>query len=134
MQKYRHNVIEERGRKALAGVQGDAPSAGVNSLDPKASPGEDAQSGANLGCELGWERDSQRGRDVTTLESDGERNVIHGSGARTPNDLKLSDTPGWRGPCAAGGEGGGPEAGAVTAGRVRLQRMVRRCGHSEKPL
>ena len=52
----------------------------------------------------------------------------------TPNDLKLSDTPGWRGSCAAGGEGGGPEAGAVTAGRVRLQRMVRRCGHSEKPL
>ena len=33
----------------------------------------------------------------------------------TPNDPKLSHGPRWRGPCMAGGEGGGPEAGAVTA-------------------
>ena len=33
----------------------------------------------------------------------------------TPNDLKLSHGPRWRGPCMVGGEGGGPEAGAVTA-------------------
>ena len=56
---------------------------------------------------------------------------VHRMCGVSPNDLKLSDTPGWRGPCAAGGEGGGQEAGAVTAGRVRLQRMVRRCGSSE---
>ena len=32
-----------------------------------------------------------------------------------PNEPKLSHGPRWRGPCMAGGEGGGPEAGAVTA-------------------
>ena len=36
----------------------------------------------------------------------------------TPNEPKLSHGPRWRGPCMAGGEGGGPEAGAVTASPV----------------
>ena len=44
-----------------------------------------------------------------------------------PNDLKLSDRPGWRGPCAAGGEGGGQEAGAVTAGPVRCSAWLGHC-------
>ena len=34
---------------------------------------------------------------------------------KSPNDPKLSHGPRWRGPCMAGGEGGGQEAGAVTA-------------------
>lgn len=38
---------------------------------------------------------------------------------KAPNDPKLSDWPRWRGPCTAGGEGGGQEAGAVTARPVR---------------
>ena len=42
----------------------------------------------------------------------------------SPNDLKLSDRPGWRGPCAAGGEGGGQEAVAVTAGPVRCSAWL----------
>ena len=126
MGKCRQNELQQRGRKALAGVQSDAPSPGINSLDPKASLGEHAQGGANLGGELGRERDGQRGRDVTALESDGERNVIHGSGARTPNDLKLSERGGWRSPCAgAGGRGRRRwEAWAVTAVAVRCSAWL----------
>ena len=42
----------------------------------------------------------------------------------TPNDLKLSDWPGWRGPCVVGGEGGRPEAGALTRGPVRCSAWL----------
>ena len=41
--------------------------------------------------------------------------LVHGRREKTPNDPKLSYGPRWRGPCMAGGEGGGQEAGAVTA-------------------
>ena len=44
--------------------------------------------------------------------------------AKSPNDPKLSDGRGWRGPCMAGGEGGGPEAGAVTATPVRCSAWL----------
>ena len=43
---------------------------------------------------------------------------------KTPNDLKLSDGRGWRGPCMAGGEGDGQEAGAVTHGAVRCSAWL----------
>ena len=43
---------------------------------------------------------------------------------QTANDPKLSEPRGWRGPCVAGGEGGGPEAGAVTAARVRCSAWL----------
>ena len=45
-----------------------------------------------------------------------------------PNDPKLSDRGGRRGTCMVGGKAA-VEAGIVTHGTVRLQR-VRRCGHS----
>ena len=42
----------------------------------------------------------------------------------TPNDPKLSDRGARRGTCAAGGEGGGQEAGAVTCGTVRCSAWL----------
>ena len=44
--------------------------------------------------------------------------------AKSPNDPKLSDGRGWRGPCMVGGEGGGPEARAVTATPVRCSAWL----------
>ena len=42
---------------------------------------------------------------------------------RTPNDPKLSDGEGWRGPCMAGGKAAA-EARAVTAGAVRCSAWL----------
>ena len=50
-------------------------------------------------------------------------NTQHSLGARTPNDLKLSDRRGWRGPCAVG-ERRRQEAGAVTAAPVRCSAWL----------
>ena len=41
----------------------------------------------------------------------------------TPNDPKLSDGRGWRGPCMAGGKAAA-EAGAVTHGAVRCSAWL----------
>jgi hypothetical protein len=41
----------------------------------------------------------------------------------TPNDSKLSDRGGWRGPCMAGATRR-PESGAVTAGAVRCSAWL----------
>ena len=41
--------------------------------------------------------------------------------AKVPDD---SHGPRWRGPCMAGGEGGGQEAGAVTVARVRCNAWL----------
>jgi hypothetical protein len=49
---------------------------------------------------------------------------VHSVMRESPNDPKLSDTRRWRGPCVGGGEGGGPEAGAVTAARVRCSARL----------
>ena len=43
--------------------------------------------------------------------------------AKSPNDPKLSDSRGWRGPCVVG-ERRRPEAGAVTAARVRYSAWL----------
>ena len=48
---------------------------------------------------------------------------VLGRGARTPNDLKLSDGGGWRGSCAVG-ERRRQEAGAVTAVAVRCSAWL----------
>ena len=40
-----------------------------------------------------------------------------------PNDLKLSDGGGWRGPCMVGGKAAA-EARAVTAGAVRCSAWL----------
>ena len=50
---------------------------------------------------------------------------VHSERLATPNDPKLSDGGGWRGPCMAGGKAAA-ETRAVTAVAVRLQLMVRR--------
>ena len=44
-------------------------------------------------------------------------------GERKPNDPKLSDGRGWRGPCMAGGKVAA-EAGAVTAAPVRCSAWL----------
>ena len=46
-----------------------------------------------------------------------------GERVATPNDLKLSDGGGWRGPCMAGGKAAA-EARAVTAGAVRCSAWL----------
>ena len=46
-------------------------------------------------------------------------------GGKWPNDLKLSDGRGWRGPCMAGGKAAA-EARAVTAGAVRCSAWLGR--------
>ena len=48
----------------------------------------------------------------------------YGRCGATANDLKLSEPRGWRDRCAAGGEGGGPEAAGVTAARVRCSAWL----------
>ena len=50
---------------------------------------------------------------------------VHGRDAATPNDNKLSDGPGWRGPCMAGGKVAA-EARAVTASPVRCSAWLGR--------
>ena len=49
--------------------------------------------------------------------------VIYSRGAATPNDPKLSDGRGWRGPCMAGGKAAA-EARAVTAAPVRCSAWL----------
>ena len=49
--------------------------------------------------------------------------MIHGRRVATPNDPKLSDGRGWRGPCMAGGKAAA-EAGAVTAALVRCSAWL----------
>ena len=53
----------------------------------------------------------------------GSCSFIHGMTRATPNDPKLSDGGGWRGPCMAGGKAAA-EARAVTAGAVRCSAWL----------
>jgi len=48
---------------------------------------------------------------------------MFGETVATPNDPKLSDGGGWRGPCMAGGKAAA-EARAVTAGAVRCSAWL----------
>ena len=49
--------------------------------------------------------------------------MIPENASQSPNDPKLSDGGGWRGPCMAGGKAAA-EARAVTAGAVRCSAWL----------
>ena len=52
---------------------------------------------------------------------------IHSKRVATPNDLKLSDRPGWRDRCVAGGRRRRAGSSGRDSRAGSLQRMVRRC-------
>ena len=67
-----------------------------------------------------WKRESVMKLETSFRKNAGQKGRVRA----TANDLKLSEPRGWRDRCAAGGEGGRPEAAGVTAARVRCSAWL----------
>ena len=63
--------------------------------------------------------------DAMKLDKSGRKMSLNTTRVATPNDPKLSDGGGWRGPCMAGGKAAA-EARAVTAVAVRCSAWLGR--------
>ena len=101
-----YNIGCEAGAKGNGDLAGCRKVKGLSGI--RVSDGECQNSAADNRCDSGKESECVRS---------------HGTGAKSPNDPKLSDGGGWRAGCTAGGKAAA-EAASVTAGAVRCSAWL----------